>query len=72
MDSNIQNINIGVPQGSYLGPLQFLICIYALANSVKIVKVSMYADDTSLVAQSENISQLTEALNDEFNFLIQE
>ena len=60
VDSSMQNINFGVPQGSCLGPLLFLFYINYLPYSVKNANVSMYADDTSLELQSDKISQLTE------------
>ena len=60
--SSTQNVNIGVPQGSCLGPLLFLIYINNLPYSVKNAKFSIYADDSNLALQSENISQLTAAL----------
>ena len=68
-DSSIQNIHIGVHQCSCLGPLLFLIYINDLPYSVKNTKVSMYADDTNLALKSKNISQLTEALNDDLRNL---
>ena len=42
-----------------------------LPNSVRNATLSMYADDTSWAFQSENMSQLTEALNDDLrNFCL--
>ena len=69
VDSSIKNINIGAPQGSCLGPLLFLFFINDLPYSVKNAKVSMYSDDTSLALQSDKISYLTEALNDDLTNL---
>ena len=40
------NISCGVPQGSCLGALLFLLFINDMSYSVKKVKVNVYADDT--------------------------
>ena len=52
VDSRIENINIGVPQGSCLCPLLFLVYINDLQRAIKNSTTSMYADDTSLCFQS--------------------
>ena len=68
-DSNINDINVGVPQGSCLGPLLLLVYINDLPCIVKNSKVSMYADDTSIYHSSKDIMQLNTALNEELRRL---
>ena len=62
--SDMQDVEVGVPQGSCLGPLLFLININdrPLA-AVQGSTVSMYADDTSLCHQVLNMTQLNGAIN---------
>ena len=48
VDSKVNDINVGVPQGSCLGPLLFLVCINDRLCIVENFKVSMYADDTNI------------------------
>ena len=69
VDSNINGINVGVPQGSCLGPPLFLVYINDLPYIVKSSKVSMYADDTSIYHSSKDIAQLNTALNEELRRL---
>ena len=63
VDSSVERIEVGVPQGSCLGPLLFLIYTNDLPQAVRKSNVSMYADDTSLCHQSSDITQLNEAIN---------
>ena len=67
--SKTEGIEVGVPQGSCLGPLLFLIYINDLPQAVQNSAVSMYADDTSLCYQSSDINELNEAINNDLKQL---
>ena len=48
--SSCINISTGVPQGSILGPLLFIIYMNDLPNASRLFKCIIYADDTTLIA----------------------
>ena len=65
VSSQLKNINCGVPQGSVLGPLLFLLYITDLSNVCKCTMPLFFADDTNLFINGSNINELESLLNSE-------
>ena len=67
-DSTLESVAIGVPQGSILGPLLYLIYVNDIHNSVDSTVLS-FADDTSVIVSSTDLRGLFRTANTEINKL---
>ena len=62
-DSQLRTLTHGVPQGSVLGPLLFLLFINDLHKAIQFSKVYHFADDTNLLLVGDSIKALQKKMN---------
>ncbi len=60
--SNEQKRVCGIPQGSILGPLLFILYINDLPNYVSNVNVSMYTDDTAIYYSLNDVNDIVDKM----------
>ena len=65
--TEVKIVKCGVPQGSILGPLLFLIFVNDLNNSTKVYDSVLFADDTKLFCSDSNIKAVFEIVNQELS-----
>ena len=68
-NSALRMITCGVPQGSVLGPLLFLLYINDLPNISNKLKFYLFADDTNIFFQNSNLDILEKTVNRELGKL---
>ena len=61
----MSSIACGVPQGSVLGPLLFLLYINDFNSSAEGIEFHLFADDSNLFYSHKNLHSLEEKLNHE-------
>ena len=67
--SDLKKVNCGVPRGSVLGPILFILYINDLPNISKLFKPVIYADDTNIIFSSDTISDLSDLMYSELKKL---
>lgn len=69
VDSDLQKVTYGVPQGSVLGPKLFILYINDICEVSNLMKCVLFADDTSLYSSGSDLEQLLNSAEKELTKL---
>ena len=64
-ESELKDIICGVPQGSILGPLLFILYVNDITNTSNVLDFILFADDTTILYSHKNIESQIELVNEE-------
>ena len=60
VESDVEMVTSGVPQGSILGPVLFSIFTNSLASHLAKYKINSYADDTQIIVSAKSPDEMKE------------
>ena len=69
INSELLKVVCGVPQGSVLGPLLFILYINDICNVSKLLKMILFADDTNLFRSGRELNSLCKEVSEELEKL---
>ena len=62
-ESSLKTVSHGVPQGSVLGPVLFILLVNDMYNSLEYCKVHHYADETNLLLTDNPFKKINRQVN---------
>ena len=67
--SQLLKVESGIPQGSVLGPLLFILCINNICEVSRTLKTILFADDTNVLCCGDTLEQLLDTVGNELKIL---
>lgn len=69
--SDSLDIDLGVPQGSVLGPLLFIVYVNDIELCVEKCSLNLYADDTVIFVSGSDTKDIIDIINKELQTILQ-